>query len=85
LCNDQKAKYNQGACAKPDEQYRSVVALWVSYALDVATDLAGIYSFQQMSCLIYLTGANSDVSPISADMEYLFAQDTKVWHIHAVW
>ncbi|OSS54076.1 hypothetical protein B5807_00083 [Epicoccum nigrum] len=43
LCNDQKAKYNQGACAKPDEQYRSVVALWVSYALDVATDLAVMF------------------------------------------
>lgn len=47
LCDDQKAKYNQGACAKPDEQYRSVVALWVSYALDVATDLAGICPIQQ--------------------------------------
>jgi hypothetical protein len=39
----------------------------------------------ETSCLISLTRTNSDVSSIPADMEYLFAQDTKTWHIHALW
>ncbi|KAF3006903.1 hypothetical protein E8E13_011153 [Curvularia kusanoi] len=40
VCDKQKAKYNQGICAKPNEQRRARFSLWFAYAVDVATDLA---------------------------------------------
>jgi hypothetical protein len=42
VCDNQKAKYNEGVCAKPDEQKRAFFSLWFAYAVDVATDLAGM-------------------------------------------
>ncbi|KAI4698600.1 hypothetical protein J4E81_005823 [Alternaria sp. BMP 2799] len=41
VCDDQKAKYNYGMCAKPNEQKRAQFSLWFAYAVDVAGDLAG--------------------------------------------
>lgn len=41
VCNDHKAKYNEGQCAEPNEQERARFSLWFAYAVDVATDLAG--------------------------------------------
>lgn len=43
LCDDDKAKYNEGVCAKTNEQKRAQFSLWFAYAVDVATDLAGMY------------------------------------------
>ncbi|KAF2621104.1 hypothetical protein BU25DRAFT_253525 [Macroventuria anomochaeta] len=43
VCDDQKAKYNQGNCAKPNEQKRAQFSLWFAYAVDVATDLAVMF------------------------------------------
>jgi hypothetical protein len=42
VCDDQRAKYNQGMCAKPNEQKRAQFSLWFAYAVDVVTDLAGL-------------------------------------------
>jgi len=44
VCDDQKAKYNYGMCAKPNEQKRAQFSLWFAYAVDVAGDLAGSYT-----------------------------------------
>jgi len=44
VCDDQKAKYNYGMCAKPNEQKRAQFSLWFAYAVDVAGDLAGSYA-----------------------------------------
>ncbi|KAI4924299.1 uncharacterized protein J4E92_007380 [Alternaria infectoria] len=43
VCDDQKAKYNYGMCAKPDEQKRAQFSLWFAYAVDVAGDLAVMF------------------------------------------
>ena len=43
VCDDQKAKYNQGICAKPNEQKRAEFSLWFAYAVDVASDLAVMF------------------------------------------
>lgn len=43
VCDDQKAKYNYGMCAKSNEQKRAQFSLWFAYAVDVAGDLAGPY------------------------------------------
>ncbi|KAF1843358.1 uncharacterized protein K460DRAFT_143935 [Cucurbitaria berberidis CBS 394.84] len=43
VCDDHKAKYNQGMCANPREQKRGQVSLWFAYAADVATDLAVMF------------------------------------------
>jgi hypothetical protein len=42
VCDDQKAKYNEGVCAKPNEQKRALFSLWFAYAVDVTSDLAGM-------------------------------------------
>ena len=44
VCDDQKAKYNYGMCAKPNEQKRAQFSLWFAYAVDVAGDLAGSHA-----------------------------------------
>ena len=44
VCDDQKAKYSYGMCAKPNEQKRAQFSLWFAYAVDVAGDLAGSYA-----------------------------------------
>ena len=41
VCDDHKAKYNQGKCAKPNEIKKALFSLWFAYAVDVATDLTG--------------------------------------------
>ena len=43
VCDDQKAKYSQGICAKPNEQRRAEFSLWFAYAVDVASDLAVMF------------------------------------------
>lgn len=53
VCDNQEAKYNQGVCAKPNEQKRAQFSLWFAYAVDVATDLTGTYmTFQRLFCFI---------------------------------
>ncbi|KAF2004706.1 hypothetical protein P154DRAFT_519182 [Amniculicola lignicola CBS 123094] len=43
VCDDHKAKYNQGLCAKPQEQNRGRFSLWFAYAVDVVADLAVMF------------------------------------------
>ncbi|KAI4925521.1 hypothetical protein J4E85_007400 [Alternaria conjuncta] len=43
VCDDQKAKYNYGMCAKPNEQKRAQFSLWFAYAVDVAGDLVVMF------------------------------------------
>ncbi|KAF2704598.1 hypothetical protein K504DRAFT_507071 [Pleomassaria siparia CBS 279.74] len=49
VCDDQKAKYNQGICVKPNEQKRAQFSLWFAYALDVTTDLAVMFLLFRMT------------------------------------
>lgn len=43
VCDNQKLKYTQGICAKPNEQKRALFSLWFAYAVDVTSDLAVMF------------------------------------------
>lgn len=43
VCDNHKAKYNQGICATQHEQKRAQFSLWFAYAVDVTSDLAVMF------------------------------------------
>jgi hypothetical protein len=45
VCDDRKALFTKGLCPKPEGTDNAIRHLWFAYALDVCTDLAGMYSF----------------------------------------
>jgi hypothetical protein len=82
VCDDQKAKYNQGICAKPNEQRRAQFSLWFAYAVDVATDLAGLYAMYDTSGL---TDLGSDVLAVPIDLEPSTTKNAEDWYLRTLW
>ena len=83
VCDDQKAKYSQGICAKPNEQQRARFSLWFAYAVDVATDLAGTYGTGGHGQSL-LTGIDSNVSTFSTNLESTTTKHAEVRHLRAI-
>lgn len=83
VCDDKKTQYKQGICRKPSEQDRVRFSLWLSYAVDVATDLAGIQFPHLNSLSMFMTHIDSHVPSVQINMESRFAQHAKAWHICA--
>jgi hypothetical protein len=83
VCNDQKAKYNQGICASPIEQARSRFSLWFAYAVDVASDLTGMYVSGTVGIVLLIS--SSHVSSIPYDLEPSNAPDREAGLLHPLW
>jgi hypothetical protein len=82
VCDDQKAKYTEGACAKPDEQRRALFSLWFAYAVDVVSDLAGMCCDSTQGIIAKLC---IYVPPVLHDVESSTTQNTKTWYLHHFW